>query len=659
MLPSFITKQVLQLFGFPYHTAPGEAEAECALLQKSGLVDAVLSEDVDTLMFGSSFLIRNWSSEQIRGNKTPTHVNVYGRQGSTHLLEPDIDSDGMILVALMSGGDYSPAGVSECGIKTACEAARAGFGADLCRLSPNDTSGWSQWKERLNFELQTNESKLFSRKHRALVIPDNFPDFTILRYYTHPTISNSDQLVRLREKINWDARVNITGLRNFVAEAFEWHHLSGAKKFVRGLAPALLVNKLCLRNHSHINTDDLGALESDERALVTAICDKRAHFLTDGSPEIRLAYTPIDVVGLDLEVEEPDTDPIEPYGSDLDEPREANQRSRSQSPTKQTSTYDPTQVEKVWVLESYVKIGVPLLVENWEEDMRDPRKFASRKARERAATGKNKSSGMKPGAMNAFVKTIKPGIDRTQEAVFPQSALDSRDTSRSVHDISPLKVSPVKKPTKATLRKPFSRSKSAASSQDTTTPSSANINPWTLAKRPSDIFDARIGPAVGYSALGILGPSSAPTLPCAAGPLISQAVPDAQTLATPTSRNAHHRRKSDPVSPGIIDLITPPKLSSKSSDAHKPRPTTPDSLPSPSLLSSPSKRCQNRQSPHKVLRPPVGTEIPSQASIQPRALLALRESLDGTWRDIEPWEQKGPYVKTVLTKVDTVDLTML
>ena len=106
--------------------APGEAEAECALLQREGIVDAVLSEDVDTLMFGSGLTLRNWSSEG-RGNKSPTHVSAYYSK-ATKVGKSGLDREGMILVALMSGGDYITEGIPGCGIKAACEAARAGFG---------------------------------------------------------------------------------------------------------------------------------------------------------------------------------------------------------------------------------------------------------------------------------------------------------------------------------------------------------------------------------------------------------------------------------------------------------------------------------------------------------------------------------------------------
>lgn len=160
MLPNLLTKQLLRLFGFPFHVAPGEAEAECALLQREGLVDAVLSEDVDTLMFGCGLTLRNWSSEGTRGNKSPTHVSMYDAV-KTKYGKSGLDREGMILIALMSGGDYITEGIPGCGIKVASEAARAGFGKSLCRISRSDTLGLDAWKKKLTHELRTNENKFF------------------------------------------------------------------------------------------------------------------------------------------------------------------------------------------------------------------------------------------------------------------------------------------------------------------------------------------------------------------------------------------------------------------------------------------------------------------------------------------------------------------
>lgn len=55
---------------FHQFTAPGDAEAQCALFQREGLVDIVLSEDVDVLMVGCPWSMTNWSSKDARGDGT-------------------------------------------------------------------------------------------------------------------------------------------------------------------------------------------------------------------------------------------------------------------------------------------------------------------------------------------------------------------------------------------------------------------------------------------------------------------------------------------------------------------------------------------------------------------------------------------------------------
>ena len=42
----------------------GEAEAQCAWLAKNNLADGVISEDMDTLAFGTNLLIREFSRDK-------------------------------------------------------------------------------------------------------------------------------------------------------------------------------------------------------------------------------------------------------------------------------------------------------------------------------------------------------------------------------------------------------------------------------------------------------------------------------------------------------------------------------------------------------------------------------------------------------------------
>ncbi|GME37154.1 DNA repair protein [Neofusicoccum parvum] len=365
-IPEFLAKQLLKQFGFPFHIAPGEAEAECALLQREGIVDAVLSEDVDTLMFGSRISLRNWSPNQ-KSSKVPTHVNVYDAE-RTKAGPSGLDREGMILVALMSGGDYLPEGIPGCGPKIACEAARAGFGSRLCAIAKRDTAAIQEWREDLARELRTNESKFFKRKHGALAIPEDFPRADILNYYINPAISSRDGLERLRRNLRWDQDLNFPELRTFTADAFDWVKVTGAKKFIRNLAPALLVRNLRMRGQAAADgslPDEPEIAEAEEAKLVTSIHGKRQHPSTDNTTELRIAFSPIGIVNIDLDAEEPDDEPEE--GEDEDEDEVLGDGDGEAPEKRGPYLYDPTKLEKIWICETFVKVGTPLTVQDWEE----------------------------------------------------------------------------------------------------------------------------------------------------------------------------------------------------------------------------------------------------------------------------------------------------
>ena len=534
-LPDFLTKQLLKQFGFPFHTAPGEAEAECALLQQKGIVDAVLSEDVDTLMFGCGLTIRNWSSEGTKGNKSPTHVNLY--QAEVTREKSGLDSDGMVLVALMSGGDYLPEGIPGCGVKIACEAARAGFGTELLKLARNDVDGRQGWRDWLEHELRTNEGGHFKTKHSTLLIPADFPSKDILGYYIRPVVSGTEKIARLSSEINWHKPINVQELRTFVAEAFEWLNLSGALKFVRGLAPALLVHQL--QSRCSESTDGPEKTTNDEREgsqPIKAICGRRNHFATDGSAELRVAYIPREVVGLEFEHEEPDqyTGDVS-SDSELARTEENDPSGAPASPKKTTvpSRYNPSEPEKIWILETWAKIGVPLLVETWEEEQRIPKQFATRKARERKQIAK---SGMKYGALDGFVKLTKPGLPHVpaigsekeeSDDLAPQTLTKRRKPKvkldRSMSKLSsqvgtPVEIEKGQKKRALGIQGDRASGKLAALSKPTSisTPYAkpvdqsrhALMNPWTLSRRPSDTFDAELPTGARYSALGVYASGS-------------------------------------------------------------------------------------------------------------------------------------------------------
>jgi len=54
--------ELLDLMGIPYIIAPEEADSQCAYLVKKGLVDSVLTDDMDILTFGSNKIVKNLAS---------------------------------------------------------------------------------------------------------------------------------------------------------------------------------------------------------------------------------------------------------------------------------------------------------------------------------------------------------------------------------------------------------------------------------------------------------------------------------------------------------------------------------------------------------------------------------------------------------------------
>ncbi|CAD0094570.1 unnamed protein product [Aureobasidium mustum] len=390
-VPEFLAKQLLKHFGFPLHYAPGEAEAECALLQREGIVDAVLSEDVDTLMFGSGMTLRSWTPEQ-KSSKTPTHVNVYRADATKET--SGLDRNGMILVAMMSGGDYITEGIPGCGPKLACEAARAGFGDELCSLDRKDTDGLNAWRDKLRHEIRTNESKHFRQKRPGLTIPDTFPDQKVLSYYTHPCISTPDKIAKLKDTLKWDMPLDYPSLRDFAGDAFDWRCIEAADGNELGLS----------------------AQKAREATLINAIHGKRLHPTTDNIPELRISFKPIELIDIDLSIEDPDEEIPEDENDSDSEPL-------------------PTEDGEFWLLDTFVRLGAPLKVQDWEagagapksRPAPRPRKAANETTVARKPAATKKTGGMQRGALDQFTKTTKPGVDRTAQSKSRSPQCDELD----------------------------------------------------------------------------------------------------------------------------------------------------------------------------------------------------------------------------------------
>lgn len=379
-----LSKTLVDLFKFPRHDAPGEAEAECARLQRAGVVDAVMSNDVDALMFGSTFAVMNFSKEGGSGTSAATHVTRYQMQDLESPSRVELDRAGMILFAMLSGGDYLPSGVPKCGSKLAAEIAKAGFGQDLLDILESDPSELdmklNEWRERLQYELEENESGYFQTKHKAVRIPETFPDRTILSYYAKPIVSTATEIESLRSRLTnaWDKEVDVLEIRRFAAQTFDWNYRSGARKVIRLLAEPLVFQRLRLRRQLSAFPVGMSLASDSSVSMLSKVYKSRTSFSTDGLPELQVDMVPIDVVGLDLMAEEPNP-PLPPtplasqetveLGEEEDDP-EVPAELVPQSPTKKrvTKRYDPYSTEKVWVFETIAELGIPDVVRKWKKE---------------------------------------------------------------------------------------------------------------------------------------------------------------------------------------------------------------------------------------------------------------------------------------------------
>ncbi|TVY37726.1 Flap endonuclease GEN-like protein [Lachnellula occidentalis] len=174
-----LLREMLQQLGVPWHRAPAEAEAECAMLQKLGIVDAVWTEDSDALMFGATTVIR-FCHKPAGGKPTKNNlkVRVYHSEEITKTY-PCLDREGMVLFAVLSGGDYNTVGLPNVGPEGALEAAKQGLSHTLCRASENGTL--QAWKEELQMHLVNTGSKVR--------VPAVFPDPGHVKCYNKPLVS--------------------------------------------------------------------------------------------------------------------------------------------------------------------------------------------------------------------------------------------------------------------------------------------------------------------------------------------------------------------------------------------------------------------------------------------------------------------------------------
>lgn len=105
--------EVLRKMAVDHVVAAGEGEAECARLERAGVVDYVLTNDVDVLLFGARKVLRNFSrfaEDQPAGYSMAYARDVVADRAHYWVtpVEACLLSDEAMLALVLAGSDYGP-----------------------------------------------------------------------------------------------------------------------------------------------------------------------------------------------------------------------------------------------------------------------------------------------------------------------------------------------------------------------------------------------------------------------------------------------------------------------------------------------------------------------------------------------------------------------
>ncbi|RDB18353.1 DNA repair protein complementing XP-G cells [Hypsizygus marmoreus] len=184
-------RELIRHAGFHSYIAPGEAEAELAKLNLIGEIDAVVTDDIDTFLFGATHILRTSNIVQ-----DGDYVSIYTSTAIYDHPSIQLTRAHFLLIAVLSGGDYSN-GIPGCGIATAHRLSTNTMLADelfaaTVNLTHTELLVFLQgWRTALKRQLAEDPDRFLGRQLKAVAnaIPARFPDIDVLYNYVHPVTS--------------------------------------------------------------------------------------------------------------------------------------------------------------------------------------------------------------------------------------------------------------------------------------------------------------------------------------------------------------------------------------------------------------------------------------------------------------------------------------
>ncbi|KAJ7743855.1 hypothetical protein B0H16DRAFT_999284 [Mycena metata] len=413
-------KQIVESFGFEWRVAPGEAEAELAYLNRIGVLDGILSDDVDNFLFGATTVIRN-PSNNLSGNRANPVLNSEGRDDKNHtrvyriediMAHPDVSftRGDMILIGLCSGGDYDTSGMTGCGPAIAKALVRYGFGRSLYEAGKNLSHDalpafLHNWRNEIRHELRTDSKGYIGSKRRSLAdkMPDAFPDIDILLSYINPLTSESAGRANDNLKLTWAKEPDLGKLAATCEFYFEWGYRDAIiKRFKtviwhgavlrilrRGVldmeekrrrrevvpstptksgrpGPEGTPSKMIAKHFSSMTLNPVE--DDDDDRLITKITRTREHAYTDGILEYRLEIRPRQLVLLAESGIKNIRRPLdEDVWAGLTESGNEGGAEKVEQLTEEERQAREEKEVLVWMPASMVRMAEPRLVEEFEK----------------------------------------------------------------------------------------------------------------------------------------------------------------------------------------------------------------------------------------------------------------------------------------------------
>ncbi|KAJ7154732.1 PIN domain-like protein, partial [Mycena filopes] len=237
-------KTMITAFGYHFYDAPGEAEAELALLNADGRIDAIITEDSDAFVFGARVVIRTL------GPSPQDIASIYSIDAIENTDTVLLDRDGLVLCALLLGGDYA-SGVLGIGQHIAHGLAAGGFGTELVNIFRVDSAERGKylagWRNKVREELRTNSSGRLGRRWPSLAdnLLDTFPNPRVVDLYLNPLTSASPSYLGPMPANTWLPREPaIHDVSNLCRSLFRWNGEELLKKLSSCVWPSVAFRML-------------------------------------------------------------------------------------------------------------------------------------------------------------------------------------------------------------------------------------------------------------------------------------------------------------------------------------------------------------------------------------------------------------------------------